>query len=119
MFRALAAVVHNRRVLHIGVLSLDFHLPGCASLKDKRRRLVRLREKFGRNANLAVCESDCQGSHRRARWDVLAVAGDAVVVERALADVERWVGECLDAEVVGLARERMVRGGVTQMATGR
>lgn len=119
MFRALATVVHNRRVLHIGVLSLDFHLPGCASLKDKRRRLARLREKFGRNASLAVCESDCQDSHRRARWDVLAVAGDAVVVERALADVERWVGECLDAEVVGLARERMVRGGITQMAAGR
>ena len=106
-------------MLHIGVLSLDFHLPGCASLKDKRRRLARLREKFGRNAGLAVCESDCQESHRRARWDVLAVAGDAVVVERALADVERWVGECLDAQVVGLTRKRLAHSGVGETVAGR
>ena len=101
--------MHNRRVMHIGVLSLDFHLPGCASLKEKRRRLVRLREKFGRSASLAVCESAHQDSHRRARWEIVAVAGDAGVVERALTEVERWAAEFLDAVVVDVARENIRR----------
>ena len=102
-----ARVMHNRGVMHIGVLSFDFHLPGCASLKEKRRRLARLRDKFGRSANLAVCESAHQDSHRRARWEVVAVAGDAGVVERSLADVERWVADSLDAIVVDVGRENI------------
>ena len=91
--------------MHIGVLDIDFHLAGCASLKEKRRRLARLRDKFGRVPNLAVCESDYQDSHQRARWSVVAVAGDAVVVEQSLANVERWVAESVDATIVGVDRE--------------
>lgn len=91
--------------MRVGVLSLEFHLPGCGSLKEKRRRLGRLRDRFGRNANLAVCESGDHDSHRRARWEVVAVAADAWVVERALADVERWVAESVDAVLVNVVRE--------------
>ena len=91
--------------MHIGVLSLDFHLPGCASLKEKRRRLARLRDKFGRSSNLAVCESAHQDAHRRARWEIVAVADDAGVVERVLTDVERWVAESVDAILIDIGRE--------------
>ncbi|MCY3813247.1 MAG: DUF503 family protein [Gammaproteobacteria bacterium] len=91
--------------MHIGVLDLDFHLPGCASLKEKRRRLARLRDKFGRVSNLAICESDHQDSRQRARWSVIAVAADAVVVEQSLANVERWAAESVDATIVGVDRE--------------
>ena len=91
--------------MHIGVLDLDFHLPGCAALKEKRRRLARLRDKFGRVPNLAICESDHQDAHQRARWSVVAVAADAVVVEQSLANVERWAAESVDATIVGVDRE--------------
>ena len=91
--------------MHIGVLALDFHLAGCRSLKEKRRRLARLRDKFGRVANLAVCESAFQDSHRRSRWSVVAVAGDAKVVAASLAEVERWAAESVDATLVDVGRE--------------
>lgn len=90
--------------MHVGVLDLDFHLAGCGSLKEKRRRLGRLRDKFGRVTNLAVCESAYQDSHQRARWSVVAVAGDALVVEKSLTQVERWVAESVDATIVGVDR---------------
>lgn len=90
--------------MHLGVLSLDFHLPGCASLKEKRRRLARLRDKFGRSTNLAVCETAHQDAHQRARWAVVAVAASAKVVEQSLAEVERWVAETLDATLVDVGR---------------
>ena len=91
--------------MHIGVLALDFHLAGCRSLKEKRRRLGRLRDKFGRIANLAVCESAFQDSHQRSRWAVVAVAGDAKVVAASLAEVERWAAESVDATIVDVGRE--------------
>ena len=91
--------------MHIGVLALDFHLDGCGSLKEKRRRLGRLRDKFSRIANLAVCESAFQDNHRRARWEIVAVAGNAGVVEQSLAEVERWAAESVDATIVDVGRE--------------
>ena len=91
--------------MHIGLLALDFYLAGCSSLKEKRRRLARLRGKFGRVANLAVCESYYQDSHKRARWSVVAVAADARVVEQSLAEVERWVALSVDATLVDVDRE--------------
>lgn len=96
--------------MHLGVLSLDFHLTGCASLKEKRRRLARLRDKFGRAANLAVCETAHQDAHQRASWAVVAVAASAKVVEQSLAEVERWVAESLDATLVDVGRSISLLG---------
>ena len=91
--------------MHIGVLGLDFHLPGCTSLKEKRSRLQRLRDKFGRAPNLAVCESGYQDSHQRARWSVVAVAASPKVVEQALGDVETWAEGRLDATLIRIQRD--------------
>ena len=91
--------------MHIGVLALDFHLEGCRSLKEKRRRLGRLKDKFGRSPNLAVCESGHQDSHRQARWSVVAAADSLRVVEQALGEVENWVAMSVDATLVGIDRE--------------
>ncbi len=91
--------------MHIGLLGLDFYLAGCSSLKEKRRRLARLRGKFGRVTNLAVCESGFQDSHKRARWSVVAVASDPGIVERSLTEVEQWVAQSVDATVVDIDRE--------------
>ncbi len=94
--------------MHIGLLALDFHLEGCSSLKEKRRRLARLRGRFGKVPNLAVCESAYQDSHRRARWSVVAVASDAGVVEQSLTQVERWVAQSVDATLIDVDREVVV-----------
>ncbi|MFK7916113.1 MAG: DUF503 family protein, partial [Pseudomonadales bacterium] len=38
-------------------LQVRFVLHGCRSLKDKRKRLRGLRDRFGKQTGLAVCES--------------------------------------------------------------
>lgn len=92
-------------MMHVGILGLDFHLAGCRSLKEKRSRLQRLRDKLGRSTSLAVCESGYQDVLHRARWSVVAVASSQRVVERSLGDVERWVQEGMDATLVNIERE--------------
>ena len=85
-------------------LEVSFVLHGCRSLKDKRRRLHKLRDKFGRQTAVAVCEADYADDLRRSVWAFVACAGDAVVVEQILADVERYVLQSIDAEVTDLSR---------------
>lgn len=92
-------------MMHIGILGLDFHLAGCRSLKEKRSRLQRLRDRLGRSTSLAVCESGYQDVLHRSRWSVVAVASSHTVVERSLGDVERWARERMDATLVDVERE--------------
>ena len=92
-------------MMHIGILGLDFHLAGCRSLKEKRRRLRGLRDRLGRSTSLAVCESDYQDVLHRAHWSVVAVASSHVVVERSLGEVERWAREGMDAALMDVERE--------------
>ena len=51
----------------VGLLELEFHIPGCKSLKEKRGRLAGMRDRFGRLTNVAVCESAFADVLRRRR----------------------------------------------------
>ncbi len=91
--------------MNIAVLQIDFLLRGCRSLKEKRQRLKGIRDKYGRAANVAVCESDHQDVHERAQWSFVAVASNAAVVESTLMEIERSLQLGVDAELVGAQRE--------------
>ena len=45
-----------------------------------------------------------QDNHQHAQWSFVCAASDPQIVEQTLADVERYVAQSLDAEVVGLKR---------------
>ncbi|MFQ5921822.1 MAG: DUF503 domain-containing protein, partial [Anaerolineales bacterium] len=52
--------------MHVHVLTLELHLPGCSSLKEKRGRLKPLLAALHRNFNVSAAEIDQQNSHRSA-----------------------------------------------------
>ena len=93
--------------MKIRLLVVDFHLPGCRSLKEKRHRVRGIRDRFGKQANLAVCESGYQDDHQRAQWSFVAVASDQKTVDRMLADLEERLEPAVDGMVVGIAREHL------------
>ena len=90
--------------MKIAKLEVSFLLHGSRSLKDKRRRLNKLRDKFGRNSSIAVCEADFADEHQRSLWAFLVCAGSALVVEQTLADIERYILQSIDAEVTDITR---------------
>jgi len=94
--------------VNVGLLTIGFHLAGCRSLKEKRQRLKGIRDRFGKPANVAVCESDYQDAHQRAQWTFIATASSASVVEKALAEIVRSVQISVDAELIDVHRERLV-----------
>ena len=91
--------------MRVGVLRASFYLHGCNSLKEKRQRLGRLRDKFGKQTGLAVCESGNVDDLRRGEWSFVAAAGSDVVVQQALSEVETYLSTSVDAEVIDLQRE--------------
>ena len=94
--------------MRVGLLRAKVYLHGCRSLKEKRQRLAKLRDKFGKQTGMAVCESDLADDLRQGEWSFVAVAGSGDVVQQSLAEVERYLTSTIDAEVVGLEREWLV-----------
>ena len=65
----------------IGACVLEFHLPGCRSLKAKRMVLNRLKGRLTARFNVAVAEVDYQDL-----WQRAAVAAVSVSTSQAVLD---------------------------------
>lgn len=91
--------------MHIGVMTLTFSLPGCASLKEKRQRMGGMHERFGRNPAVAVCESGELNRHDASEWSFVVVATSKREVESLLSQTEDKVQSTVDARVMDVRRE--------------
>ncbi len=77
--------------MHIGVLTLRLHLPGCRSLKEKRGRLKPLLHRLHREFNLSVAEIDAQDTWQRAVIACAVVSNDAAHARQVLQKAHQWV----------------------------
>jgi uncharacterized protein YlxP (DUF503 family) len=84
--------------LPIIALTLRFQLPGCRSLKEKRGRLRRLSDHFGRDPNIALHESALHDQWQRAEWTFVLVGGDRRILDARRAAIETYCRQ-LDAYV--------------------
>lgn len=73
-------------------LRVQFLLPGCASLKQKRFVLASLKTKLRNRFNVAVCENDFQDKWQRSELAIASVAtnrrGAETVADQVLAFLE-------------------------------
>ena len=76
----------------VGLLTLELHVAGARSLKDKRAVLRRVKDRLGR-LNLAIAEIAHHELWQRAGLGIVTVGVDQEIVERtldnALREVER------------------------------
>jgi uncharacterized protein YlxP (DUF503 family) len=85
----------------IGVLTLHLHLPGCASLKEKRGRLKPLLARLHKEFNLSVAEMDLHDKWRESIIACAMVGNNQVHLAQSLQAVAHWVdGNWLDMQVV-------------------
>ena len=70
----------------IGLLSIEFHLAGARSLKDKRAVLRRLKDRIGR-LNVAIAEVAHHELRQRAGLGVVTIGVDQEIAERTLESV--------------------------------
>lgn len=77
--------------MSIGLLTLHLHLPGCASLKEKRSRLKPLLARLHREFNVSAAEMDHLDAWQEALIACALVSNDSSYIQRALQRVAHWV----------------------------
>lgn len=75
----------------IGLLTLQIHLPGCSSLKEKRSRLKPLLIRLHKEFNLSIAEMDKNDAWRSAVVACAVVSNDRSQAERSLQAVADWI----------------------------
>ena len=77
--------------MHIGALSIELHIPGCASLKQKRSRLKPLLIRLGKEFNVSAAEIDLNDLHRAAEIACVSVSNDPRHVQSLLETIPPWI----------------------------
>ncbi len=77
--------------MKIGLLTLHLSIPGCTSLKEKRRRLKPLLHRLHQEFNISVAEIDYQDRWHEALIACTLVSNDHGFTQRCLQKVVGWV----------------------------
>jgi uncharacterized protein YlxP (DUF503 family) len=89
----------------IATLTIHLHLPGCASLKEKRGRIKPLISRLHREFNVSVAEMDLQDAWQEAVISCAMINSDAIVLRQSLQSVAKWVesnwedGDVIDQKI--------------------
>jgi hypothetical protein len=88
----------------VGLLRVVLRIPGSASLKDKRRVLLRLKDAARKRYNISFTEIDDKDKWQKAILAIAQVADRRIQVDRTLANVVDFISsfdsiEILDYEV--------------------
>ena len=75
----------------LATLTIHLHLPGCASLKEKRGRIKPLIARLHREFNLSVAEIDLQDTWQETVIGCAMIGSQDAPLESALQAAARWV----------------------------
>jgi uncharacterized protein YlxP (DUF503 family) len=77
--------------MSLGILTLHLHIPGCTSLKEKRRRLKPLLTRLHREFNVSVTENDNQDVWQTATIACALISTDNGYTQRSLQKIALWI----------------------------
>ena len=75
----------------VGLLILHIHIPGCSSLKEKRRRIKPLISRLHREFNISVAEIDHMDVWQNAAIACALVSNGHGHTQRSLQKVIDWI----------------------------
>lgn len=96
---------------HVGILTVDLHLPDGASLKSKRKELLRLKNALARRFSCAVAEVDHHDLWQRSRLTLAVVSRTAGEADDRIEQASRFLNADEAFQVVGEARELVAVSG--------
>jgi uncharacterized protein YlxP (DUF503 family) len=96
--------------MFVGVLRLTFHIPHARSLKEKRRVVLRFRDRVRARFDVSVAEVGEQDKLQRAVFGVGVVSGDAAMCDSVLEQVARLAETQEDAVLTDRATELVTIG---------
>jgi uncharacterized protein YlxP (DUF503 family) len=88
--------------MHAAAVRLELRLPGCRSLKEKRRVLRPLLDHLRRKMELSVAEVGQHDAWQRSVLGLAVVAPQAGRLDELIESIRRWILDRPDIEVVAL-----------------
>ncbi len=79
--------------MNVGILTLQVHLPGCKSLKEKRSRLKPLITRLHREFNVSAAELDQQDDWDSATIGCALISNDRQYVFSFLQSIIHWLNK--------------------------
>lgn len=77
--------------MHVGALTIELHLPGCRSLKQKRNRLKPLLAALHKHYNISAAEIDKNDHHQLAVIACVLVSNSANHIQQVLDGIPTWI----------------------------
>ena len=96
--------------MFVGVLRLTFHVPSARSLKDKRRVILKFRDRVRARFDVSIAEVAEQDKIQRAVFGVSVVSGDPKVCDSVLEQVAHVAATQEDALLTDRATEIVPMG---------
>jgi uncharacterized protein YlxP (DUF503 family) len=89
----------------VGILTVDLHLPEAQSLKQKRREVLRVKQRLARQVGASVAEVDHHDLWQRCRLSLAVVAREAGEAADQLDQASRRLGTDPEWQVMSEQRE--------------
>ncbi|HEX8321190.1 MAG TPA: DUF503 domain-containing protein [Longimicrobium sp.] len=77
----------------VGLVVWELHIPGCASLKEKRSVVKSLKDRLHAKFNVSAAETAHQDLLQRSEIAVTVVSGDRKHAQSVLSSADRLVAE--------------------------
>lgn len=84
----------------IGFLLLDIHFPLAHSLKEKRKRLNKIRDRYKNRFNVALAELEYQDKWQRTKIGIVTINNQKKVVESLLNRIVLETDEIIDGDIL-------------------
>ncbi len=84
----------------IGLLTLDIHLPYSHSLKEKRKRMLRVKDRLKNKYNVAFAELDFQDKWQRTRIGMVTLNSQKKIIEQMFQKITLEFQELIDGEIL-------------------
>ncbi|MBI4168904.1 MAG: DUF503 domain-containing protein [Acidobacteria bacterium] len=86
--------------MNVGLCIVQIHLPGVASLKEKRQVLRGLKDRLREQYNVSVAEIDHQDLWQRATLGIVGIASARLPLEQTFSSIQGEVERRVPGEVL-------------------
>ncbi len=84
----------------VGLLTLDIHLPYSHSLKEKRKRMLRVKDRLKNKYNIAFAELDFQDKWQRTLIGMVTLNSQKKIIEQMFQKITLEFQELIDGEIL-------------------
>jgi uncharacterized protein YlxP (DUF503 family) len=84
----------------IGLLSIEIYIPYSHSLKEKRRRIVKIKDRIKKRFNVAFSEVDYHQKWQRSKIGIVTLNRERTFIEKIFNKIITDIEDNLDGEIL-------------------